>query len=375
MKAKKYAGLAILLAVALIVSVIKVVGGGDDTTVTGIIGQGKTDFFDDPEVIRILKEDYGLTVKIDREVPTYAQVEVCAEDVAELDFCWGSGENAAEQIKQAVAPASATSKVIFNSPVVLYTWAPVADALIDQGIVTKTGDTYWIVDFPKLAQMIVDGTPWSEIGLPQIEGSVCIYSTNPARSNTGYSFAAMLANTFNNGKVVDETSVNAVIPQVKTVFDCMGLLPDTTAAFFEQFLTQKMGAFPIIVAYESNLIEYSLENSTAASQALVQNEIRTLYPSTPLWSAQPLVAFTDSGKRLMDALRDPEIQRIGWEEHGFRNGSPSQPIDPSKVSVPGVPESINSAAHMPKPEVMDQLIKGIRSTPATPVAAIKEDDS
>jgi hypothetical protein len=376
LKAQKFAGLGLLLAASLIIAGLKLSDRNDPSpsvrhvTVTGIIGQGKVAFFNDPDVKRVLKDQYGLTVDIADVVPSNGQVGECVNRHDELDFCWTSSQNAGIEIERGVAPAAANEAFIFNSPIVMYTWGPIADALVEQGIVEKSGETYWIVDFPRLVQMIVDGTDWSEIGLSQLNGNITIYSTDPAGSNTGNSFAALLANTFNNGKVVDGSSVTTITPQVKSIFDRMGLLPETTATFFEQFLTQGMGAHPIIVAYESNMIEFSLQNQTEGPQALIRNDIRTLYPKPTVWSAQPVVAFTDGGERLMEALRDPEIQRIGWEEHGFRNGVASRPIDPSKVGVPGIPATIDSATTMPRPEVMLQLVQGLQ---ATPTAAIKPD--
>jgi hypothetical protein len=88
-----------------------------------------------------------------------------------------------------------------------------------------------------------------------------------------------------------------------------------------------------------------------------------LYPSPTVWSSQPLVALTPGGKRLMEALRDPEIQRIGWEHHGFRYGVFNNPIDPSVVNVSGVPATIDSVLKMPKPEIMERIVNALDATP------------
>jgi hypothetical protein len=374
MRPQKFAGLGLLLAFTLVIGGLKLrhdpspPGPGPNITVHGIIGKGKSAFLQDPDVIRFLKDNYGLTVAIDKEAGSFSQVTECVNRKADEDFCWPSSENAGEQIKTQIAPATADSAIIFNSPIVMYTWGPIADALIAQGIVQKNGDTYWIVDFPKFVQMINDGKQWSDIGLPQLYGDVTIYSTNPATSNTGNSFAGLLANMLNGGQVVNTTSVGTIAPQVQSVFSRMGLLSETTQTFFEQFLNHGMGAAPIIVAYESNLIEFSLQHQTAASQAYVRDNVRTLYPKPTVWSSQPLISLSPGGKRLMEALRDPEIQRIGWEHHGFRYGVADHPIDPTVVNVPGVPASIDSVITMPKPAVMDRIIQGLE---ATPTAAYK----
>jgi ABC-type Fe3+ transport system substrate-binding protein len=131
-----------------------------------------------------------------------------------------------------------------------------------------------------------------------------------------------------------------------------------------------MGAAPIIVAYESYLIAYSLEHQSTASQQYLRDNVRTLYPKPTVWTTQPMIAFSAEGERFMNALLDPEIQRIGWELYGFRPGRVSEPIDLSVVNLPGVPETFDSVVHMPKPAVMDQLIQGIQ---ATPTDAIKQE--
>jgi hypothetical protein len=372
MKARKFAGLGLLIAVALIIGGIRFNGNGDDTppsgpgsdiTVTGITTVGKIAFLNDADVNRILKDKYGITVTVEKEIPSNAMVDECVDRSDELDFCWTSSETAGEQMKQRSAPGPAGSAVIFNSPIVLYTWAPIADALIAQGIVEKTGDTYYVADFSKLIEITCNGTRWSDIGLAQLYGSVKIYSTDPASSNSGNSFAGLLANMFNGGEVVDESTVNGVIPQVRNIFNCMGLLKDTTLPLFEDFLNLGIGSAPIIVAYESYLIAFSLEHQSAASQEYIRDNVRTLYPKPTVWTTQPLVAFSEEGERFMNALRDPEIQGIGWKLYGFRPGRAIEPIDLSVVNLPGVPETFDSIIHMPKPEVMDQLIQGIQATP------------
>ena len=336
---RQFAGLALLLAVALAVALYYLWPAFDQgpdhlpaITVDGIIG-GKVAFFEDPEVVRILKERYGLTVKYER-VGSLEQVDRCTAD---HDYCWPSSQIASEKIKQKLATELLGSEIIFNSPIVFYTWAPIADALIAEGIVEKEGETHYLVDVARLVEMVDEGRQWSEIGLPQLHGNISIYSSNPTKSNTGNAFAALLANTYNGGQVVDEASVESTLPRLHAFFARLGLLPEFTTELFNQFMTQGMGAWPIIVAYESNLIEYGLQNTSAEDQAVIREKVRTLYPRPILWSAHTLIALSPGGERLMAALADPEIQWIGWERHGFRSAVPSVHNDPAAVSVPGVP--------------------------------------
>src|SRR5687767_12888689 len=131
MKLRQYAGLSILLVVSVIVAIFMLLPEEDatpntvrpdDITVDGIIG-GKIAFLQDPAVVSILKERYGLTVEFKR-VPSIDMVKECVDG---LDYCWPSSQIAGELIGQKFAPVSLRSEIIFNSPITFYTWAPIAD--------------------------------------------------------------------------------------------------------------------------------------------------------------------------------------------------------------------------------------------------------
>jgi hypothetical protein len=382
MRLRQYAGLSILLVVSVIVALYMVLPDPatpgatepvDDITVKGIIG-GKIAFFQDPSVIEILKEKYGLTVEYKR-VPSIDMVEECVDG---LDYCWPSSQIAGELIGQKFAPVSLRSEIIFNSPITFYTWAPIADALIAQGIVVKEGDVYYLDDLPKLVQWISEGKQWSEIGVPQLYGTVSIISTEPTRSNTGNSWAALLANTLNDGQVVNNATVDGIAPQLHPFFN--RLSQNTSTQLFEAFMTQGMGAYPICVLYESNLLEYVQANPSESVLQEVRDEVRTLYPRPTVWSSQPMLALTPGGERLITALRDPEIQALGWSHHGFRTGVPIVQNDVAMIPVTGLPADIDSVISMPRPDVMDQIIatlsnETVQTSPGTPAAAYRRDDT
>lgn len=337
--------------------------GPDEVTVNGIFG-GKVAFMQDPAVVQFLKEKYGLTVTFKR-VPSFDQIDQC---VAPLDFCWPSSQTAGDLIEDQLGSAALDCETIFNSPIVLYTWTPIADALVQQGIVVQRGDTLYLVDLAKLVQLIDGGVLWSEIGLPDQFGSISMRSSDPTTSNTGNSFAGLLANTYNGIHVVRESTVDSVLPRLITFVDRMGLIPDTTTEMFEQFFTLGRGAAPIIVAYESNLIEYSLSHPSPIDQAYIRANVRTLYPEPTVWSSQPMCALTANGQRLIDAMRDPELQLLAWEHHGFRTAVPGVTNDPATVPLAGVPAEIVSVIQMPEPAVIMDIIEALKA-PATVVNA------
>ncbi len=359
MKLRQFAGLGLLLAVLVVIAVFTL-GMNDDppgpkpVTVVGA-GGGKGPFLEDPAMVQLLRERYGLTIDFTR-VPSIDMYARCAEG---LDFCWPSSQTIGELLESKPGLTVLQSEVIFNSPIVLYSWVPIVDALVAEGIVEQSGDTYYVVDLARLIDMVTNGVPWSSISLPNMNGVVDIRTSDPVASNSGNSFVGLMANTLNGGRVADEAAIEEILPQLVSWYNQRGLMPDTTTEMWEQFFTLGMGASPIIAAYESNLIEYCLQNPSDVARQYIRDNVRTLYPSPTVWSSHPMLALTEAGERLIQALRDPDVQRIGWEQHGFRTAVPGVENNPDVCSLPGIPASIDSVIQMPNPKVMIRIIEGL----------------
>jgi len=74
----------------------------------------------------------------------------------------------------------------------------------------------------------------------------------------------------------------------------------------------------VTVDYENQLIEYSVEHPELREVLLKQ--INILYPRPTTWATHTMMALNPNGVRLLDALKDPAIQKLAWERHGFRTG-------------------------------------------------------
>ena len=62
----------------------------------------------------------------------------------------------------------------------------------------------------------------------------------------------------------------------------------------------------------------------------------------------------------MEALKDPEIQKIAWEQHGFRTGLVGVPERSRTLQVSGIPETVTKVIPMPTPQVMDTILASIQ---------------
>lgn len=157
----------------------------------------------------------------------------------------------------------------------LYTHPEIANALIKAGIVEKRGDSFYIFKFDELVKLIQDGKRWSDIGLPQLTGRITVRTTDPNASNSGTIFIALLAYQLNGGDVPDAASLPKVLPLLSEFIRRLGNMEQSSADLFQQYLTTGIGARPLVAGYESQLIEFALQNPYLQSQ--LQDKIM-LYP-------------------------------------------------------------------------------------------------
>ena len=109
-----------------------------------------------------------------------------------------------------------------------------------------------------------------------------------------------------------------------------------------------------MVAYESQLIDFVNQNKISCEQI---KAIRVVYPSPTVWASHPFIAESAKGERLLEALKDREIQRLGWERHGFRTGLGQGKVSSQPMSCISMPATITSVIPLPRPDIMDHMIQ------------------
>ena len=316
------------------------------TSLTGYLGGEKIGLFEDEEIAGYIRKNYHLEFDYSRA----GSLDMVTADLSGRDYLFPSSQTALEYYNE-VHGSGRAEEIVFNTPIVLYSHKVVADSLIQQGIVTQTDGVYY-ADMEKLTQLILEEKQWSDIGLPQLYGSFCVDTTDPARSNSGNMFAALLANSLNGGRTVDESTIEDVLPQLKQIFSRTGYMETSSSDLFNQFLRMGVGAKPIIAGYESQLLEYAAEDPEGYSK--IKDDVVVIYPSPTVWSTHIYIALDDAGKSGIEALTDPEVQRLAWEKHGFRTSGYSAGSGGSAVS--GIPDTITTVMNMPNYSVMKRII-------------------
>ncbi|RED45810.1 hypothetical protein [Aestuariispira insulae] len=323
----------------------------DDVTITALVGGEKIEFLRNEGILKILDQRYGITLDA-RKAGSIAMVT--DKPAGDIDALWPSNEVAAEIYNNRHGKPVA-DELIFNSPIVMYTWKPIAEALIQQGIVEKQDNVFYVVDTQAMIQLVLAKKDWKEIGVKALWGKVAVQSTNPAKSNSGNMFSGLIANMLSGGRVAGLQDVATHGPTIQSFFKSLGHMEHSSGDIFRKYLDTGIGAKPIIVGYENQLVEFFIANERYRD--LIRKEVITLYPQPTIWASHPVIALNTKGKRLIEALSDEEIQEIAWREHGFRSGLKDRLTDTSAVEIEGLPKTITSVMPMPGAEAMEKIIK------------------
>lgn len=347
----KIIGLVILLAVIIGVGLYTVyTNHATVTELHGYLGGEKIGLYDDEAFQKIIRDKYGL----DFSYLKAGSLDMITADKTGMDYLFPSSQTALDLYKREIGNPK-KSEIIFNTPIVLYSYRLVADALVKEGLVTVTDGVY-SVDMAKLVSYIAEGKKWSDVGLNQLYGPLLVSTTDPTKSNSGMMFFGLVANILNNGSVVDSSTVNAVLPAVKAFFTKLGFMETSSADLFEQYLKTGVGAKPLVALYESQILEFAVENP--GDWAQLKDDIVMIYPEPTVWSTHTYIALDDNGALGINALLDPDVQKLAWEKHGFRTGVYSIASDVD-FSVPGISKSITKVVAMPDSGTMDTIIKAL----------------
>jgi hypothetical protein len=328
---------------------------GESATLNGYAGGEKMAFIQNPKTVQALKRR-GLLMDADRE-GSVDQVRDPTLLGRKPQFLWPSSAPLVELAKKNAKVVK--DQVIFNSPIVIYSWAPIADGLVKAGLATKEA-AHYKVDSKALIQAVLAGKPWSELGQPDLYGHVRLISTDPNKSNSGFMFAGLTANLL-VGDVADETTLPKVLPQVVELFRIMGFKSNSSGQVFDDFIAGGPGAEPLVVGYENQLVEWIMADPDRwkrVQQSPISQPV-TLYLQPTVYSAHPLIALADPALPLIDAMMSPELQTIGWQDHGFRGPLGAVGATTNPLVAGRMPAEVSNVAPMPDVNVMLAILDAL----------------
>jgi len=322
-------------------------------TVRGLIGSEKESFFADPRVREALAAR-GLQVEAikagSREIATTKY------DPKQYDFGFPSGAPSGAYLKSLVHASNTYTP--FYTPIVLASFRPIAEILISNGVAKKEGDFYYIVDLPNLMKLIQEGKRWNELHGSEAfrtSKSVLINSTDVRSSNSAAMYLALASYLANGEQVVQSQSdIDKVLPVVSPLFLRQGFQESSSSGPFDDYLALGMGKTPLLLAYESQLVETWLKLPNSLKDDMV-----LLYPKPTVFSKHVFVPYTPAGEKLGEALeQDPTLRQLA-HEHGFRTGGNDK--GPGTWAKRGihVPDSLDDVIDPPSYEWLDRMIVAI----------------
>ena len=326
--------------------------GPEPVAISMVYSGEKTAFLDNPKLKNLLHEA-GITLSLQRA----GSIEmVTTLDVSGKDCIWPSSGVAAD-IARAEGKKPVVVETIFSSPIVFFAWDQPEAAMAKAGLVSER-EGFLYADTVQTVRRIMEGARWREdFGLP-IYGPFRVLSTDPTISNSGNLWAGLLAIGMNGGEPPDAARMREIAPRIKAHFAAMGHLETSSGPMFEGFLTQGLGARPVISGYENQLVEFISEN--AASADLIRSRIRVIYPEPTVFASHPMIAMTPACRRLIEVLRSKEAQDIAWTDHGFRTGLIGVANDPAALNHARLPEAIAAVAPTPSAEATMELVRALR---------------
>ena len=358
----KIIGIALLVIIIVIVIIFKNRDsfGTHVDPIYGAVGGGKEDLLADERINEIFKDKY----KFEFVQDVWSNGKTVREDVvrkdgSKYDLIFFSDQRFYDYYKTSAQPGEAQrytvldGELMLNTPIVIYSWDTVVDALIKDGIVTVKDGVYYITNMEKLINYILQGKQWKDIGLTSIYGSINIGSVDPVTSSPGATYYGLLLSIMAGGNIND-ASVKAALPKLKTFYQKSGYMNNTPADLFERYLKTGMGGEAMIVDYEKSMIDFANSSPDAFNQ--VKDQIRVLYPTPTIWNSHSIAALSENGKTVIDAFEDKEVSQIAWEKYGFRVGVTGGNYDVSKINISGIPQEISSVTSGLKMEYYNQLI-------------------
>ncbi|MFD3400812.1 three-helix bundle dimerization domain-containing protein [Kribbella sp. NPDC058693] len=355
------AGIAGVLVVATIVTVVIVRGGGDVQaqtsgviTVSGVIGSEKRAFFEDPDVKAALAK-HGFDVKVDtagsREIAT-------SVDLSKYDFAFPSSTVAAEKILQPTPgrpTVSGQKYAVFSSPMAIATFQPIVDLLSATGI-AKQVNGIWYFDVRKYTDLAKAGWRWTNIRgntTYPVNKKILVTTTDPRTSNSAAMFLSIVSYVANHNNVVQSAAdEKKVLPLVAPLFVNQGYTDSSSEGPFDDYLSLGMGKSPMVNIYEAQFVDAAVQHKLKPGMVL-------MYPSPTIQSKHTLVSLNANGEKLGELLStDTDLQELA-ARHGFRTADEAQFANVVSQNRVPVAKDVIDVADTPTYDTLERLLDGV----------------
>jgi len=329
--------------------------GTEPARLSGFVGGEKIGFVENPKAVARLRD---LDIALDaRRAGSIEMVSAAPILEQRPDVLWPA-TGVALDYGRSLGLRTHRDGDSFTSPIVVYTWRPIAMALTVHGVASVDGAGVRRLDMRAFLALVEGERSWAEIGVPEIYGKVLPTSTDPTRSASGFLFAGLLADLV-AGDVADSAAVDRHGDRVRQLFKRMGYKESSSGRLFDSFVQGGIGTRPMVVGYENQIVEFVLANQDLWQGVAADTRPVILYPQPTVVADHPVASLGPEGDPFVEALKDERLLEIAWRDHGFRG--PLGAVGPGRAGVEGVPPTVTSVVAMPDVETMVRLLGDVRA--------------
>jgi hypothetical protein len=151
-----------------------------------------------------------------------------------------------------------------------------------------------------------------------------------------------------------------VLPVVAPLFLRQGFQEQSSAGPFEDYLALGMGKAPLLMTYESQLIEFWLKHPDKLKSKDAGGMV-VMYPKPTVYSKHVLVPYTPAGVRLGTVLENDPALRALAHEYGYRTGGDLRGPELWAQRGIAVPEVLVDVIDPPSHEWLERMTVAIEA--------------
>jgi hypothetical protein len=318
----------------------------------GVVTVDVEPFFLDERVQKILRER-KVPVKFTRMGSRDMAAKVAAGSGA--DFYFPSGVLAGNQIADAARKAGIgiTQTSPFNSPMVVASWAPIAQILVANGMAKQNGQRIYTLNMEQLLRTMLDKKRWSDLKGSEafaVKRSVLVSTTDVRKSNSAAMYLALTSHALLGDVVSDRASASSAAEKLSDLFKRQGYQENYVNGNFEDYVQIGMGKAPLAFIYEYQIVGHALKNKGIAPDMVL------MYPEPTIVNKFVLLATSARGRALQTELTaNHELQKIAVE-YGLRVPEAGLFMAAVKPSGLEVQERIVQVIDPPAYELMSEMV-------------------
>ena len=326
--------------------------GGSPVVVEGVVGSEKVALFEDERVRdRFVELGYDVQVR-----PRGSRL--MAEAADRSDFVSPSSTIASEHVRE--LHGVTTEYRPFSTPMVMLTYAPLAEALRESGVTGEAEDGTWSFDMSAYLELTEERTRWRDLPGDSVSSGnrneVLARTTDPRTSNSAAMHVVVLSYLLNGEEVVSPgTEDDELTETLSRLFLAQGQPPESSQQPFEQFRDLGPGHTPLLWAYESQYVHAAVRGPALPEDTVL------MYPEPTVYSTHTIVPFGEAGDAVGRLLTEDVELRELVSEHGYRTDDTEHFAD--LVDEHGLPVRVRvgDVVHSPAHEALEALLNTIET--------------